>query len=242
MLSLFQALNPSTWLQSVDSGIAGFYWSLPYTTISSSTGLQPFWKSDTEFYTSDDVRDTAVFGYAYPETQYWDYASTDDWRKAVTAYVARTYAPAPRQMLGGGEGQMGMEGVGHVLVDGTYEDWNIEIMADVEKLPGTFRVEFSLAGKDGAPTVLGQWMHSSPLGTNADWKTTHTQPGNAKPKRASTLETTRNGTVGLTAGLLERVAEGRLASLDADAVVPYLAEHLGVRVTGVRLPASPSKS
>jgi tyrosinase len=173
----------------------------------------------------------------------------------VTGYVARTYAPAARQMLAGGDSTslgQGSTSLIHVLTNSTYNDWNVEIMAGINKLPGTFRVEFFLADftddsaedSDGTQEILGQWMQSAPLGTNADWKTTHTDVGNAKLKRASTLGTTRNGTVSLTAGLLERVAAGELASLDADAVVPFLTQHLGVRVTGVcpSIPLHPSIS
>ncbi|KAL2136200.1 hypothetical protein VTI74DRAFT_5078 [Chaetomium olivicolor] len=70
----------------------------PYSTFSATGGetqtkdtpLAPFWdKSGTKFWTSAQVKDTIPFGYAYPETQRWQFQDQTsyqaDIRRAVTA-------------------------------------------------------------------------------------------------------------------------------------------------------------
>lgn len=71
----------------------------PYSTFSATGGesqtkdtpLAPFWdKSGTKFWTSAQIKDTATFGYAYPETQKWRFpnqpqAYQAEIRRAVTA-------------------------------------------------------------------------------------------------------------------------------------------------------------
>lgn len=71
----------------------------PYSTFSARGGesqtkdtpLAPFWdKSGASFWTSAGVKDTAAFGYAYPETQKWRFPGDQrgyqaEIRRAVTA-------------------------------------------------------------------------------------------------------------------------------------------------------------
>jgi tyrosinase len=231
LLALFQALQPESWLEPADSGSGGL-WAPTHATIDANWGLQPFWKDEQSFYTSYDVRNTAVFGYAYPETQSWDYASEDDWRRAVTAYIAQTYPTRARTMLTE-NGAQSAGGLAHLLTNSTFTDWSIVITASTEELPGTFRVEFVFTDStstDADAPVVGQWMQLMPMGTNKHWKTSRE---GRKIKRFSALEVTRNGTVSLTTGLLDQVMAGQLAGLNAEAVVPYLMEHLAWRVTGV---------
>ena len=236
LLALFQVMHPETWFEPADSGSGGL-WAPAHITVDANWGLQPFWKNEHSFYTSYDVRDTAVFGYAYPETQAWDYASEDSWRRAVTAYVAWTYPMGARSMLTE-NGAESAGGLSHLLTNSTFTDWSIAITALTKRLPGTFHVEFVFAGissADADTAVVGQWMQLMPQGTNEDWKSYGAE---SKTKRFSTLEPTKNGTVSLTMSLIDQVAAGQLASLDVDAVVPYLQGHLGWRVTGVS-PCSP---
>jgi hypothetical protein len=122
----------------------------------------------------------------------------------------------------------------HLLTNSTFTDWNIGITASTNYLPGTFRVVFSFLGDVSAgdeEPMVGQWMQLMPKGTNEAWKT-HRR--DRRIRRFASLEPTKNGTIMLTPNLLDQVAAGQLASLDASDVVPYLHEHLAWRVTGVR--------
>jgi len=73
----------------------------PYSTFSASRGasqdqntpLAPFWdKSAARFWTSAQIKDSAAsFGYAYPETQKWRYASTAAYQTALRQTVTGLY-------------------------------------------------------------------------------------------------------------------------------------------------------
>jgi tyrosinase len=56
-----------------------------------NTPLAPFYKDKDTFWTSDDVRDTRTFGYAYPETKSWNFANTDDYRKDIEQQLRALY-------------------------------------------------------------------------------------------------------------------------------------------------------
>ena len=48
-----------------------------------NTPLVPFYKDASSFWTSDDVRETVKFGYAYPETKSWRFKDPEDYRKDI---------------------------------------------------------------------------------------------------------------------------------------------------------------
>lgn len=59
-----------------------------------NTPLAPFYKDATSFYTSDDIRDTVKFGYAYPETQSWKFTSKDEYRRDIERQLDAIYPAA----------------------------------------------------------------------------------------------------------------------------------------------------
>ncbi|KAF2681958.1 Di-copper centre-containing protein [Lentithecium fluviatile CBS 122367] len=229
-VAIFQAMHPETWVEPADSN-GGNFWQPAHATVDATWGLQPFWKDDQSFYSSDDIRDTAVFGYAYPETQPWNYMSEEDWRNAVRAYVALTYSPTARSTLTESDTQGGTS-LAHLLMDDTFVDWSIAITASTKYLPGTFHVVFSFDGQgsvDDGSSMVGQWMQLRPEGANGAWKAKREGRGT---KRINSLERTKNGTLSVTSSLLDEVAAGRLESLDEGVVVPFLKEHLTWSVIG----------
>ncbi|KAK3938775.1 hypothetical protein QBC46DRAFT_389579 [Diplogelasinospora grovesii] len=89
--AIWQALNPSSFITPQ---------SAPYSTFSVEGGdlqtqdspLTPFWdKSGKTFWTSAQVKDSATFGYAYPETQKWKFGTTDAYQTAIRQSVATLY-------------------------------------------------------------------------------------------------------------------------------------------------------
>ena len=64
----------------------------PVNTLETqTTALTPFWESSDEFWTSDGVRKTGTLGYAYPETQSWNFATPAEYSANVRATVRRLY-------------------------------------------------------------------------------------------------------------------------------------------------------
>lgn len=66
--------------------------TIPVDTLETqTTALTPFWESSDEFWTSDGVRKTGTLGYAYPETQSWNFATPAEYSANVRATVRRIY-------------------------------------------------------------------------------------------------------------------------------------------------------
>jgi tyrosinase len=76
LFALWQALNPDSWMVPTINAYGSYYES-PGTVDSSSSALAPFHADNgTTLFTSDDVRPTARFGYAYPELPDWSMNAT----------------------------------------------------------------------------------------------------------------------------------------------------------------------
>lgn len=72
----------------------------PYSTFNATGGelqtadtpLAPFWdKSGGKFWTSAEIKDTTTFGYAYPETQQWQYPDYPTYQAAIRRAVTALY-------------------------------------------------------------------------------------------------------------------------------------------------------
>lgn len=61
------------------------------TLETKTTALTPFWESSDDFWTSDGVRKTETLGYAYPETQSWNFQTPAAYSANVRATVRRIY-------------------------------------------------------------------------------------------------------------------------------------------------------
>lgn len=60
-------------------------------TESITTGLTPFWESPNSFWTSEGVRKTGTFGYAYPETQSWRFSTPQQYNSNIRATIRQLY-------------------------------------------------------------------------------------------------------------------------------------------------------
>lgn len=58
----------------------------------AKTPLAPFYKSTTDFWDSDGVRSTKTFGYAYPETEDWEYSSSAEYRASIVENLKSLYS------------------------------------------------------------------------------------------------------------------------------------------------------
>ncbi|CCC07895.1 unnamed protein product [Sordaria macrospora k-hell] len=89
--SIWQDLNPTSFMTPRPA---------PYSTFvaqegesqSKNTPLEPFWdRSTANFWTSEQVKDSTTFGYAYPETQKWKYSSVAEYQAAIRTSVTALY-------------------------------------------------------------------------------------------------------------------------------------------------------
>ncbi|KAM0544970.1 hypothetical protein ACHAPJ_011550 [Fusarium lateritium] len=102
LLSIWQGLrekpdDKNAWVTSEKSGWENWLTSGGGTE-DNETPLLPFYRSDDQegkekFWKSSQVRDTAEFGYAYPETQSWKFDTTEKYRDSIKDKL-RTLYPA----------------------------------------------------------------------------------------------------------------------------------------------------
>jgi tyrosinase len=68
---------------------------------TSTTPLAPFVDaSGTNYWTSEGVRQTETFNYAYPETQRWAFTSDSDYQNSVANAVQQLYGGLSNQFTG----------------------------------------------------------------------------------------------------------------------------------------------
>jgi tyrosinase len=189
----------------------------------------PFRKASGQFLTFNDCRNTTVFGYAYPETQRWNFASDEDYQRDVTTTITNLYGGHTRVQV---QVQVTMQHVtafGQALLDNnnTYTEWTIETQIIASRLPPTFIVSFSLVGLSQSSSIidLGSWMMLMPERNND----LHSMGVSTVP------EVKMNGTTSITTYLVDRVNANELASLNPNDVVPYLSSYLTWNVCDVSL-------
>jgi tyrosinase len=203
-----------------------------YQNVSADTKLLPFRNTTGTFLTFNDCRNTTTLGYAYPETQHWNFASDEAYQSDVTSTIANLYGGRTRSQAHLQVVTQIVTAFGQILLDNnnTYTEWMIETQAIASKLPPTFIVSFSLAGMSQFDPIvdIGNWMMLMPERIND----VHTQDTPSVPERMT------NGATSITTHLVDRINAGQLGSLDPNDVVLYLSEHLTWNVYDVSLSTS----
>src|SRR4030088_476099 len=95
---MWQALYPNSYVEPEPS-TSGTFTRIAGDTEDGSSPLTPFWKNPSTFHTSQSARSTQDFGYAYPETQSWNFSSPSAYQQDVKAAINRLYGttvPRPR--------------------------------------------------------------------------------------------------------------------------------------------------
>jgi tyrosinase len=213
---MWQVVHPDVWMVPESIGPTGNFVLADNQIVDGNTPLSPFWKSPDAFWTTNDARNTTVFGYAYPETQSWIYVSDAIHQQAVNTTISQLYSTSARAMLTGHE-----SGIGGNLqsfnVDDSFTDWTINLEVVASSMPSSFLVQFSFVGDFSSDPVkdVGMWTVLM-----ADMKGSQAEA--AKLKRTSRSGKKLMGSVSLTANLLDCITAGTLESLEARDVVPFL--------------------
>lgn len=93
LFALWQAIHPDgrdsfVTAQPTESGT---FTTTVGSTETKTSPLTPFYNAADSFWTSDGVRSTLTLGYAYPETQSWNFASPKELQSSVADAVNRLY-------------------------------------------------------------------------------------------------------------------------------------------------------
>ncbi|TAQ88827.1 hypothetical protein B7494_g2828 [Chlorociboria aeruginascens] len=100
LFAIWQALNPDSYTINKPSG-DGTFVIAANSTETGFTPLAPFNDaSGRQYYTSEGVRSTEKFNYAYPETQRWKFGSDDEYKNSIRATVQQLYGGVSNQFLG----------------------------------------------------------------------------------------------------------------------------------------------
>ncbi|KAF2750570.1 Di-copper centre-containing protein [Sporormia fimetaria CBS 119925] len=209
LFTLFTTLHPSTRITPQATNTSNM-WIAPGSTLDATTPLLPFWRTDTEFWTTEMVYDETVLGYAYPESQYWLYSTKEEWRESVRKRVGELYYERTREMLDPvrKDGKVGAL-AGVLDQGGGYKEWDLRVSGSRRTGSGGGVLGVEIAGRE-----VGMWTG---LGGG----------GNREDVGGSGGLVEMQGMVPLTAALLEEVQAGRLRSLEKGDVVRFLRGRLG---------------
>jgi tyrosinase len=96
LISIWQGLHDAppnkekSWVTTKPS-LGGTWVTSPSRDEGLDTPLAPFYKDAENFWDSSDVRNTSVFGYAYPETKSWNFKSPEDYREDIVRQINTLY-------------------------------------------------------------------------------------------------------------------------------------------------------
>lgn len=212
--------------------------------------LTPFWKSQSTFWLSSDVRDIGSLGYTYPEFQGLDMSNKQAVRDSMLRTVNRLYGSGSAQTKRDLEAEVehaiaegaSTHALGHShsrrhrqisrslisqLLGGTFSDWTARVAFKRHELGHSFSVLLFL---DKVPDDPKEWLVSSNL-AGAHHAFVHSMANNCTtcPDRKELVE---EGFVHLNSWIAEYTA---LSSFDSAVVEPFLKQKLQWRVIKVRV-------
>ena len=87
---MWQALHPKSYVEPQRTA-RGTYTTRAGSNETESTDLTPFYEDSNSFWDSDGVKATETFGYAYPETQAWNFKTGQEYQASVNTAINRLY-------------------------------------------------------------------------------------------------------------------------------------------------------
>ncbi|OTA64590.1 Di-copper centre-containing protein [Hypoxylon sp. EC38] len=242
IFTMWQALYNDTYVVP-QPAVYSSHTTSPGESEDSQTGLTPFFSNETHFWTSDMARDHEVFGYTYAEV-------ANKSRAEVVASINRLYGNfSPISMLtrptsqrhskrrevdaahprgtqrANGLSWNGMTSahppVEAVFSGDKYREWIANIRVSKHAMGGSFSIHLFL---EDVPSDPISWpVASSLVGTMGVFA--HKGVHGSKSHRMVA------GTIPITSALMQMVASGKIPSLHAEDIEPYLRSSLEFRVS-----------
>ncbi|KAL1654490.1 hypothetical protein SLS61_003094 [Didymella pomorum] len=251
LLAMYQLIVPDTYVANgnINHGMAQWSQGEPK---NSYTPLKPFTKNNRgDYFTSQDVRETRVLGYHYPETSERTYSQ-------VARAVSQIYGAGQRTLSRRADNETSSETgqyQGRPLKEGDYHHV-LNIIADKYAMEGSYTVHCFIGKPSSNSTSSSNSTAPFPIsnstapftnGTSGeadyDPSTDYTQDPNyvgaygvlgGQMVMNSTYPVMTSGSLPLTTCLQGKEAAGEIKSLHPDDVEPYLAENLYYKVVGVK--------
>ncbi|KAF1923578.1 tyrosinase [Didymella exigua CBS 183.55] len=256
LLAMYQLIVPNTYVANGNINHNMAQWNQGEAK-NSYTPLKPFTKNSAgDYFTSQDVKETRVLGYYYPETSERTYSQV---ASAVTSIYGAGKSTLSRRTDNETSSETGQY-QGRPLQEGDYHHV-LNIIADKYAMEGSYTVHCFI-GKSSSNSTSNSTLPSSnstapyPIsnstapytnGTSGeadyDPSTDYTQDPNyvgaygvlgGQMVMNSSYPVMTSGSLPLTTCLQGKEASGELKSLHPDDVEPYLAENLYYKIVGVK--------
>lgn len=222
--AMWQILNPDSYVIPEKANFAQFTTSRGQIQDSSSA-LTPF-HSDLSgnFWTSDSVRTTETFNYAYPETANTAAVAAVAMLTKVTEAINRLYGtPAPTNATSKTGKRQAASADKELAATRTYREWMANIRVRKHALSGPFFIHLFLGKCKSDPF---SWSFDPNLvGTQSVFVRAATSPADSDQEVTATIS--------LSHKLLEKVKLGIIRNLEPEAVEQYLQQNLRYRITRV---------
>ncbi|KAF1844065.1 Di-copper centre-containing protein [Cucurbitaria berberidis CBS 394.84] len=246
LLAMYQLIVPNTWVANGNINHPMAQWNQGEAK-NGNTPLKPFTKDTAgNYFTSNDIRETRVLGYHYPETSDRSYSQ-------VARAVTNLYGGGARTLSKRSTDEQTGQYLGRPLKEGDYHTV-VEIIAN-KYSSGSYNIH-CFVGQPGGNSTQGNSTAPYPVSNSTapysnstgeadyDPSTDYTQQSNyvgsygvlggMKPNsHNSTYPVMTTGTLPLTSCLQGKEFYGELKSLKPEDVESYLAEHLHYKVVGV---------
>ncbi|KAK6357742.1 hypothetical protein TWF718_002050 [Orbilia javanica] len=229
LFAIWQAINPDSYVTWQQNG-GGTYGIAPGTNDTVNSPLEPWLNPTGGRLNSNAVKNTATFGYGYPEVPKHLYQSNPvGLRRFAMTEVQKLY---PNTVSSSSKRKRDLytseenEGLDNSVDNNQYYEWRVDVATDRGALNGSYSVHFFL----GKPARDYKQWASQPEFVGDYIVFTHsmepTVDGN--PEVVSTEIT---GSVPLTNAMVKAFARTNLTSLNPQDAIPFLIRNLRWRVT-----------
>lgn len=90
LFAIWQALHPDSYVVP-EITADGTFTESPDSTEDANSDLTPFWLDNSTFHTAESAKSTPSFGYAYPETQSWNFANQALYQQSIRVAIKKLY-------------------------------------------------------------------------------------------------------------------------------------------------------
>ncbi|KAK6508807.1 hypothetical protein TWF481_003576 [Arthrobotrys musiformis] len=229
IFAIWQAINPNSYVtqQQNGGGTYGVDWRRTDTVDSY---LEPWLSKTGARMNSTTIRNTAYFGYGYPEVPTHSYlTNASGLRKYAMKQVNDLYSgkvstssKRKRDSYGTDE----TEGLDNSVVNNQYYEWRVDVATDRSALNGSYSVHFFLGKPD---RDYKKWTSQKEfVGDYVVFTHNMETPAGVDP---STINTEITGSVPLTDSMVNAFSNTNLSSLNPQDAIPFLIRNLRWRVT-----------